>query len=58
MYVCVYSVFVLSCVYTLVVALRRADPRPRDSTMYRIKLKKRSMPNEGLYSHNNNNNKF
>jgi hypothetical protein len=56
MYVCVYFVFVLSCVYTLVAALRQADPRPRDSTVYRIKLKKLLMPNEGPYSHNDNNN--
>jgi hypothetical protein len=30
MFVCVYSVFVLSCVQ--VAALRRADPRPRSPT--------------------------
>jgi hypothetical protein len=51
MSVCVYSVFVLFCVY--VAALRRSEPPFKES--YRL-YKEKETNNKGLYSHNNNNN--
>jgi hypothetical protein len=55
-FVCVYSVFVLSCTGSGLTTGWIPHPRVLP-TMYRIKkLKKRPMPKKGLYSHNNKNN--
>jgi hypothetical protein len=53
MFVCIYSVFVLSCLQ--VAALRRIDPPSKES--YRLckrdqeSEKERPRPNKGVYSH-------